>query len=48
MRKDLARRSRIMPKRIAAEILAFVQVFLLLPSYSPVDVLAAGMWNIYE
>lgn len=42
MRKNLAKRSKITPKRTVAEMLAFVQLFILLPTSAPINVMAAG------
>lgn len=42
MRKILAERSRIKPKRIFASMLAFVQLFLIFPTAAPLNVMAAG------
>ena len=42
MRKNLAKRSKVTPKRTVAEMLAFVQLFILLPTSAPINVMAAG------
>ena len=42
MRKSLAERSKVNPKRMIATMLAFVQLFLLFPVAAPMGVMAAG------
>lgn len=42
MRKSLAQKSDVKPKRIFAAMLAFAQLLLLLPTSLPVNVMAAG------
>lgn len=42
MRKNLAQRRKVTPKRMVAEMIAFVQLFLLLPTSAPINVMAAG------